>query len=121
MEAIAAELVAGNGKRDRRGRTIRSEERWVEAIGEYEKSELRQKEFCRREGINLHTFVAHLGRSRRNRSTGVTPRGFIEANLGELSGHTRMPLEIVLPCGTVLRGHDASSLVALVATLRKRT
>jgi hypothetical protein len=121
MEAIAAELVAGNGKRDHRGRAILSEERWAEAIAEYEKSEMTQKEFCRREGINIHTFVAHLGRSRQNRSTGATPRAFIEANLGELGGRSRMPLEIVLPCGTVLRGHDAASLAALVATLRKRT
>ena len=121
MEAIAAELVAGNGKRDRRGRTILSEERWAEAIAEYEKSELTQKEFCRREGINVHTFVTHLGRRRRNRSTGATPRAFIEAKLGELSGRSRLPLEIVLPCGTVLRGHEASSLAGLVAMLRKRT
>ena len=120
MEAIAAELMAGNGKRDHRGRTILSEERWAEAIAEYERSELTQKAFCRREGINVHTFVAHLGRSRQNRLTGASPRAFIEAKLGELSGRPRMPLEIVLPCGTVLRGHDASSLAALVATLRKR-
>src|SRR4051812_4206781 len=101
MEAIAAELVAGNGKRDGRGRTILNEERWAEVIAEHEKSELTQKEFCRWEGINLHTFVAHLGRSQRSRSTGVTPGTFIEANLGGLGGRSRMPLEIVLPCGTV--------------------
>ncbi len=121
MEAITTELVAGSGKRDGRGRTILSKERWAEVITEFEKSELTQKEFCRREGINAHTFVAHLGRSRRRRSTGVTPGAFIEANLGELGGCSRMPLEIVLPCGTVLRGHDASSLAVLVALLRKRT
>ena len=115
--------MAGKGKRDHRGRAILSEERWAEAIAEYEKSEMTQKEFCRREGSNIHTFVAHLGRSRQSRSTstGATPRAFIEANLGELGGRSRLALEIVLPCGTVLRGHDAAALASLVATLRRRS
>jgi hypothetical protein len=119
METIKAELVAGTSKRDRRGRRILSEAQWRETLAGYEKSELTQREFCRREGINLHTFVGRRWRHQRARAA-VVPT-FLEAQLPTLPfGGTGYGLEVVLPGGVVVRGRQAADVVALVRVLGGR-
>jgi hypothetical protein len=58
MESIEAEVCADPGKRDRKGRRMLGREEWYRLMGEYDGSGLTQEVFCRREGINYHTFVA---------------------------------------------------------------
>jgi hypothetical protein len=118
VDTIKTELVPGSAKRDRRGRRILSAERWREAIASYEKSELTQQEFCRREGINLHTFVARLGRTRRVRLATVPAGGFIAAKLPTLGWpNLSLALEVVLPDGVIVRGREALAVATLVRAL----
>ena len=119
METIRTELVAGTSKRDRCGRKILSEARWRETLASYERSELTQREFCRREGINLHTFVGRRWRHRQTRSA-VVPT-FLEAKLPTfgLTG-SGYGLEVVLPGGVVVRGRQVAEVTALVRGLGGR-
>jgi hypothetical protein len=119
METIKTELVAGTTKRDRRGRKILSEAQWRETLASYERSELTQREFCRREGINLHTFVGRRWRHRRSRPA-VVP-AFLEAKLPNLAlAGSGYGLEVVLPGGVIVRGRQALDVAALVRVLGGR-
>lgn len=119
METIRTELVAGTSKRDRRGRKILSEAQWRETLASYERSELTQSEFCRREGINLHTFVGRRWRQRRTRPVGVPM--FLEAKLPTLAvAAAGYGLEVVLPGGVIVRGRQAADVAALVRVLGGR-
>ena len=118
METIKTEIVSGTAKRDRRGRKIISEARWRETLASYERSELTQSEFCRREGISLNTFTGRLWRRRREGGAGPT---FVEARLPTLalagSGYS---LEVVLPGGLVVRGRQATDVATLARMLGSR-
>jgi hypothetical protein len=118
METIKTEVVSGTAKRDRRGRKIISEARWRETLASYERSELTQSEFCRREGISLNTFTGRLWRQRKE--GGASPT-FVEAKLPTLafagSGYS---LEVVLPGGLVVRGRQAADVATLARMLGSR-
>lgn len=118
METIKTEVVSGTAKRDRRGRKIISEARWRETLASYERSELTQSEFCRREGISLNTFTGRLWRQRKE--GGARPT-FVEARLPTLalagSGYS---LEVVLPGGLVVRGRQAAEVATLARMLGSR-
>ena len=118
METIRTEVVAGTAKRDRRGRKLISAARWRETFANYERSELTQSEFCRREGISLNTFTGRLWRQRKEGGAGPA---FIEAKLPTLalagSGYS---LEVVLPGGLVVRGRQAADVATLARMLGSR-
>ena len=86
-------------------------------MGEYDESGLTQESFCEREGINYHTFVAWLGRRRREDGEPKADTGkFHEISLGVPVSNSG--LEVVLPDGTLIRGEDAVRLSELVRLLR---
>ena len=132
METITAELVEDKSRRDTRGRRILELSQREELIEQYKRSGLTQKEFARRENVNVHTFVSWLGQRRRTRDEGGetlkearTPKGespeearFVELGL---SGNCRpglpMVLEIELPDGRLLRGAQAAPLATLAKLL----
>lgn len=115
MEAIEAEVLDG-GKRDGRGRKMLPEREWKRLIFEYGKSGLTQKAFARREGINVHTFVAWLGRHRKALGTkSDLPVQFREVSLPV--GRTAA-LEVQLPDGLVVRGSSPQALAELIRALR---
>jgi len=119
MESIDTEVCEDPGKRDRKGRRVLGRDEWHRLMAEYDGSGLTQEAFCKREGVNYHTFVAWLGR--RKRSGGEVdepvPAKFHELTLsgGSASGSG---LEVALPDGTVLRGGDAEALARLARLLR---
>jgi transposase-like protein len=118
MDSIETELLEDPSKRDTRGRRIVKETERERLIAEYERSGLTQKEFCRREGINYHTFVGWLGKRRRNGEAAENETPLFQEVV--LSGHSgyRAGLEVQLPGGEVIRGHDAESVAKLVELLR---
>ncbi len=65
METIETEVLDGGEKQDAKGRRILPEQEWMRVLDEYDRSGMTQKAFARREGINLHTLVAWLGRRRK--------------------------------------------------------
>jgi transposase-like protein len=113
MEAIEAEVLDG-GKRDGRGRRMLPEREWKRLLDEYEKSGLTQKAFARREGINVHTFVAWLGRHRKAARNLPAVR-FREVSLAPAAV---APLEVQLPDGVVVRGSSPQALAELIRALR---
>jgi transposase-like protein len=115
MEAIEAEILDG-GKRDGRGRKVLPTSEWKRLLAEYEKSGLTQKAFARREGINVHTFVAWLGRHRKAfRAKTDLPVQFREVSLPAAAIG---PLEVQLPDGVVVRGSSPRALAELIRALR---
>lgn len=54
-------------KRDAKGRRILPGHEWKRLLAEYERSDLTQEAFARREGLNVHTLVAWLGRIRKRK------------------------------------------------------
>ena len=118
METIRTEVVAGTAKRDRRGRKLISAARWRETFANYERSELTQSEFCRREGINLNTFT---GRRWRQKKGEVAAPAFVEARLPMLGlAGSSYSLEVVLPGGLVVRGRQAAEVATLARILGSR-
>lgn len=120
MESINTEVCEEPGKRDRKGRRVLGREEWHRLMSEYDASGLTQEVFCRREGVNYHTFVAWLGRRKRGGGTDAKERpGFHELTLSAGSCGAGY-LEVTLPDGTVLRGDRAESLAQLVRLLKGR-
>lgn len=117
MEAIDAEVLDEGAKRDTKGRRVLPDSEWSRLLDEYGKSGLTQKAFARREGLNLHTLVARLGRRRRNAGGQESaPVRFQEVSLSR----SAVPeLEVHLPDGLVLRGRSAKDLAELVLALRR--
>ncbi len=68
-EQTITEWVDTGEKRYERGRGIVGQERKAEMLRAYDCSDLSQREFARREGINFHTFVEWLQRRRRTVGT----------------------------------------------------
>ena len=115
MASISAELVTSDEKRDSRGRKLAGDARRDAVLAAYYRCEVTQREFARQEGVSYHTLVTWLGR-RRLESRAAPPRPVRFAEV-------RMPvrtagLEVCLPGGIVVRGHDASQVAALIKALR---
>jgi hypothetical protein len=92
--------------------------RWREAFANYERSELTQNEFCRREGINFNTFTGRLWRWRKEGGAGPA---FVEARLPTLAlAGSGYGLEVVLPGGLVVRGRQAGDVATLARMLGSR-
>jgi len=119
MESVETEVMAEAGKRDERGRRIVNEEERERLLEEYDRSGLTQKKFCKREGINYHTFVTWLGRRRHNGKdeTSDAPH-FQEIMLAPRSSGADL-LEVALPGGETVRGYNAESVAKLVELLRR--
>lgn len=90
---------------------------WYRLMGEYDASGLTQEVFCRREGINYHTFVAWLGRRKRDGGPPAKAPGKFH-ELSVKSPVRQSSLEVALPDGTLVRGDDAASLCKLIRLLR---
>ena len=117
-ETVTTELVPSCEKRDAAGRRIMDPARRAQLLAAYEKSGLTQAGFARREGLNAQTFSTWV--QERRRTSGVRPQAkpvqFAEVALGSatMSGG----LEVTLPDQTVVRGHEARAVAALVKALR---
>ena len=113
---MSAELVSTEEKRDSLGRKIVGDARREAVLAAYDRSGATQREFARSEGVNYHTLVDWLVRRRRERAPVATQ----SVRFAEL----RMPasgsggLEVCLPGGMIVRGHDAGQVAALVKALR---
>jgi transposase-like protein len=86
MGALVAEVIDTGEKRDGRGRRIAAAQQRRELLAVYERSELTQKAFARREGVNYHTFtywVQQWRRARRAERTDLPAVRFAEVRLGE--------------------------------------
>ena len=126
MDAIEA-ILEEEPKRDSRGRKVLGAAERERLITEYESCGLTQREFCRREGVNYHTFVAWLGRHRSKHAKVADGRmAFVEAVVpfGQPgSGVERSPgacaaFELDLGGGLVVRTGDEAALVRLISRLR---
>lgn len=118
MESIDTEVMEDPSKRDARGRRIVKAEERERLIREYESSGLTQKAFCKREGINLHTFVSWLGKRKgpgesSRRKQPAFEEIFLKAGPGRATA-----LEVQLPGGEIVRGSEASEVAKLVSLLR---
>lgn len=119
------ELIDDGHKRDGRGRRIAEPSRREEIVAGYAGSGLTQKAYARREGVNYHTLVAWLGRSRREgsapgeaRARSVCAAPASQPRFAQLSWPSVAPtgqsrLEVVLPDGVILRGDDPAALLVL--------
>ncbi len=115
MKTITTELVESGEKTDAQGRKlIRARERKA-MIEAYEQSGLTQKAFAQREGVKYSTFTAWLLRYRQQ-ATEPTKSTFAEVRVP--TTQPRWALEIALPNGIVIRGHEVQSVTALVGALR---
>jgi transposase-like protein len=124
------ELMDDRHKRDGRGRRIADPQRREEIVAGYAGSGLTQKAYARREGVNYHTLVSWLGRSRRDSAAIESPRRPSEAatpvpQFARLSWPPTAPasaarLEVVLPDGVLLRGEDPAALLILLNALAPR-
>ncbi|AWI09981.1 hypothetical protein CKA38_12630 [Ereboglobus luteus] len=83
-----------------------------------------QKAFAKREGVNIHTFVAWLAQYRRENDGGMSQsrRARTQARFVELSAPASCvmgatTLEVVLRDGRIVRGADAASLAGLARLL----
>ena len=115
MEANDAEVL-DSGTRDAKGRCVRPEQERARLLDEYDKSGLTQKAFARREGINVHTLVAWLGR-RRKRAAADRPNKPVRFQEVSLRSSAASVLEVHLPEGLVLKGSSPQDLAALVLAL----
>lgn len=124
------ELINDGDKRDGRGRRIADSRRREEIVAGYAGSGLTQKAYARREGVNYHTLVSWLGRSRRDssaiapsrasaQSTAPVPR-FVQVSCSPAASASGPRLEVVLPDGVILRGDDPAALLFLLNALEPR-
>lgn len=115
MTTITTELVDEDRKRDARGHRMIGKKERERLLGAYEASGLTQVEFARREGINVYTLRAWLGRRRRDGSSRESPgsAGFHQIELsGPLCG-----VEILLPSGVRVRCAGAAQAAELLKNL----
>lgn len=97
---------------------IISRDEWYRLLAEYDRSGLTQEAFCKREGLRYGTFVAWVGRRKRD-AAGVAPgdNKFLELSLPAPASQSAQ-LEVILADGIVLRGDTAEALAQLVRLLR---
>jgi transposase-like protein len=124
------ELIDDGHKRDGRGRRIAEPRRREEIVAGFAESGLTQKAYARREGVNYHTLVSWLGRSRRDstviassrassQSAAPVPR-FMQVSCPPAAPAGGSRLEVVLPDGVTLRGDDPAALLVLLNALAPR-
>src|ERR1035437_6765687 len=117
MEAITAEIITNEKKRDARGHRLYDQERKERILEGYDKSGLTQKAYARKEGIKYSTLVYWLQNWRRGPQRARRPQvKFTELPVPTAAMSCR--LEVVLPDGTLVRGSDARELAALLTFLR---
>lgn len=124
------ELIDDGHKRDGRGRRIAEPRRREEIVAGYAGSGLTQKAYARREGVNYHTLVSWLSRSRRGREGLASPGSpsepaaaaprFAQLTWPPAPPPTNARLEAVLPDGLILRGDDPAALLVLLNAVSPR-
>ena len=106
-------------KRDSRGRKVQSKAERERLLEAYEGCGLTQKEFCRREGVNYHTFVSWLGQRRKAGDRNGAPgrSDFVEmvVPFGKAS---QSCFELDLGGGIVVRTGDEGALWRLIERIR---
>ncbi len=113
MKTVATEVVDRGEKQDARGRRIAQVNEREALVKAYETSGLTQRAFAEREGVKYCTFTAWLGRHRQGKRKGA----FAQLDLGPAS-RLAAGIEVVMPDGVLVRGHDGEQIAALVAKLR---
>lgn len=117
MESIETEVVDSGGKRDERGRRIVSAAERERILAEYAASGLTQSAFARREGLAYGTFVAWLGRQKREGAAKrPSPVRFEQVHLE--SAASGALVEVRLPNGMMVRGAAVAPVAELVRALR---
>ncbi len=123
MQNAQVELLRDESKRDSRGSRIYSEERKRELVAEWRASGLTQRVFAQKVGVKYATLTSWTCRRRgvgRSASPGEAV-AFQELSMVPTAKSAGVStLEVVLPDGTVVRGSDASELVALLRALRRQ-
>jgi hypothetical protein len=120
METEMVELVSHGETRDAEGRSLVSAARREAVLAAYDRcGGLTQREFARREGVKYNTLVAWLENRRRVAGVARRPAG-AKVRFEELQvPAARMAgLEVYLPGGMIVRGHDANQVAALVRALK---
>jgi len=121
MDTSNTEVVNDQSRRDTRGRRIMDTTRRDELLARYKTSDMTQRAFARREGVNFHTFCAWLAKHRREPGASLqaapmpASAAFVELRASAVQAPAA--LEVVLRDGRVARGADAPSLAALVRLL----
>jgi transposase-like protein len=117
MELEEFEVCNSVSKQDRRGRRVARAEERERLLGLYDRSGLTQERFCEEHGVNVHTFVAWLGKRRNGAGVkAMKPLKFQELVLsGPTSGEM---LEVILPDGTTLKSGNAKLVVEVLKELR---
>ena len=123
MQNAQVELLRDESKRDSRGSRIYSEERKRELVAEWRASGLTQRVFAQKAGVKYATLTSWTCR-RRGVGRSASPSqavAFQELSMVPTAKSAGVStLEVVLPDGTVVRGSDASELVALIRVLRRQ-
>lgn len=135
MGTIEAEVMDMGEKRDGRGRRLTAARRREELVKAYRASGLTMAAFARREGVKYPTFAHWVMKTSKQaaRATSASASKPAAIRFAELTlpvpaampAHERSgscavhgQLEAQLPDGTVLRGHSAAELAALIRALR---
>lgn len=116
VEPITTELVEDRRKSDARGRRIVAAERRAELLAAYAASGLTQRAFARREGVNFHPFIGWL--QRRAGANRTAPRMRFQELSVAAAPKAAATLEVVLPGGWIVRGHDVAAVAELARALR---
>ena len=117
MATITAELVTTEEKRDARGRKLIGPARREAILAAYARSSgLTQRDFARREGVSYHTLTTWL--ARRPRETLPAKPAAVQFTEVAMPRSTTASLEVSLPRGMIVRGHDAAQVAALIKALR---
>lgn len=118
MGTTHTELVETGDKRDGRGRRLTTAERRSELVAAYRQSGLTMAAIARREGMRYSTFAGWVLKGGRRRSAAVR---FAQVRLPQMPLApliASVGLEVRLMDGTLVRGHHAAELAALVRALR---
>ena len=75
-----------------------NKQRFIELFSEWRTSDEPQKDFCRRKGINHHTFV--YWRTKLNSEIQQQNVSFAEARISGPAPISNQQLRLILPCGT---------------------
>jgi len=105
------------GRNDRRGRRLAGAGERDALIAAYETSEMTQRAFSEREGINQFTLASWLRKRRLDAAKPIPPgpQRFVELATPRAAGFS---LEVVMVDGLIVRGSDSGQVVALIRGLR---
>ncbi|MBC2601705.1 IS66 family insertion sequence element accessory protein TnpA, partial [Puniceicoccus vermicola] len=102
-----------------RGRKVLSDGERERLLEAYEGCGLTQKEFCRREGVNYHTFVSWLGQRRKSRDrNGPSHRSDFVEMVVPFGSASESGFELDLGGGLVVRTGDEDALWRLIERIR---